>query len=125
MHKILIVDDSETLRTQLRESLEGVGYRVIQAADGREGLEQARTHPDLSMIITDYNMPEMDGVTMASRIRELGGLSQIPIFMLTTEATADLKAAGKEAGILAWVVKPLVPAKILPAIAKVLQRQAS
>jgi len=74
------------------------------------------------MIITDFNMPQMDGVTMASKVREIPELSKVPMLMLTTEATPDIKAAGKAAGILAWIVKPLVPSKVLPAIEKVLSR---
>jgi two-component system chemotaxis response regulator CheY len=112
MAKILIVDDSETLRIQLREALEGAGHNVIEGVDGADGLRQAMENRDVNMIITDFNMPQMDGVTMASKVRE----------MLTTEATPDIKAAGKAAGILAWIVKPLVPSKVLPAIEKVLSR---
>ncbi|MCX6131639.1 MAG: response regulator [Proteobacteria bacterium] len=122
MAKILIVDDSETLRIQLREALESAGYQVIEGADGADGLRLALEHSDLKMIITDFNMPQMDGITMASKIREIPHLEKVPMLMLTTEATPDIKAAGKAAGILAWIVKPLVPAKVLPAIEKVLNR---
>jgi two-component system chemotaxis response regulator CheY len=122
MAKILIVDDSETLRIQLREALEGAGHKVIEGVDGADGLRQAIENKDINMIITDFNMPQMDGVTMASKVREIPELAKVPMLMLTTEATPDIKAAGKAAGILAWIVKPLVPAKVLPAIEKVLSR---
>ena len=122
MAKILIVDDSETLRIQLREALEGAGYKVIEGVDGIDGLRLATEHRDVNLIITDFNMPQMDGVTMAAKIREIPELVHVPMLMLTTEATPDIKAAGKAAGILAWIVKPLVPAKVLPAIEKVLSR---
>ncbi len=122
MAKILIVDDSETLRIQLREALEGAGHSVWEGVDGVDGLKQAKQHRDLQMIITDFNMPQMDGVTMAAKIREIPEFAKVPIMMLTTEATPDIKAAGKAAGILAWIVKPLSPAKILPTIDKILSR---
>lgn len=122
MAKILIVDDSETLRIQLREALEAGGHTVIEGVDGVDGLRQAKANLDLQMIITDFNMPQMDGVTMAAKIREIPDLGKVPMMMLTTEATPDIKAAGKAAGILAWIVKPLMPARILPTIDKILAR---
>lgn len=122
MAKILIVDDSETLRIQLREALEDAGHTVVEGVDGADGLKVAAQNTDLSMIITDFNMPQMDGVTMAAKLRELSAFQKTPILMLTTEATPDIKAAGKSAGILAWILKPLVPAKVMPAIEKVLAR---
>ncbi len=122
MAKILIVDDSETLRIQLREALEDAGHIVLEGIDGADGLRVALEHKDLSMIITDFNMPQMDGITMASKLREQNVFRATPILMLTTEATPDIKAAGKNAGILAWIVKPLVPQKVMPAIEKVLAR---
>ncbi|RZA24773.1 MAG: response regulator [Proteobacteria bacterium] len=122
MAKILIVDDSETLRIQLREALEEAGHSVVEGVDGADGLRVAGEHADINMIITDFNMPQMDGVTMAAKIREKPHFQTTPILMLTTEATPDIKAAGKSAGILAWIVKPLVPSKVLPAIEKVLAR---
>ncbi|MBC7530778.1 MAG: response regulator [Oligoflexus sp.] len=122
MAKILIVDDSETLRIQLREALEAAGHVVVEGVDGADGLKVAAAHQDIKMVITDFNMPQMDGVTMASKLREQANFSKVPILMLTTEATPDIKAAGKSAGILAWIVKPLVPSKVMPAIEKVLNR---
>ncbi|RYZ56236.1 MAG: response regulator [Proteobacteria bacterium] len=122
MAKILIVDDSETLRVQLREALEEAGHVVVEGVDGADGLKVAAANPDIKMVITDFNMPQMDGVTMASKLREQPGFTKVPILMLTTEATPDIKAAGKSAGILAWIVKPLVPSKVMPAIEKVLNR---
>ena len=99
--KILVVDDSETVRSTLREALEEAGHSVV---------------------ITDFNMPQMDGVTMASKLREISGFSKTPILMLTTESTPDIKEAGRQAGILAWIVKPLVISKIMPAVDKILRK---
>jgi two-component system chemotaxis response regulator CheY len=119
-HKILIVDDSDTLRIQLRKALEEGGYDVIEAEDGVKGLARATENNDLKLIISDYNMPEMDGVTMCRKIRELPGFDQIPMFMLTTEASPELKALGKEAGVKAWIVKPFVAEKVIGVTKKVL-----
>ncbi len=123
MVKILIVDDSETLRIQLREALETAGYSVVEGVDGADGLKVAGANLDIKMVITDFNMPLMDGVTMASKMRQIPTFVKTPILMLTTEATPDIKASGKNAGILAWIVKPLVPSKVIPAIEKVLNRK--
>ena len=122
MAKILIVDDSETLRIQLREALEETGHAVVEGVDGADGLKVAAANLDLKMVITDFNMPFMDGVAMAVKLRELPNFAKIPILMLTTEATPEIKTAGKRAGILAWIVKPLIPSKVMPAIEKILNR---
>ncbi|MBF0440560.1 MAG: response regulator [Oligoflexales bacterium] len=119
-HKILIVDDSDTLRIQLRKALEGAGYEVIEGKDGNEGLNKAQENVDVKLIITDYNMPEMDGITMCRKIREVPALNPVPIFMLTTEASPELKTLGKEAGVKAWIVKPFVADKVIGVINKVL-----
>jgi two-component system chemotaxis response regulator CheY len=122
MAKILIVDDSQTLRIQLKEALQDAGFTVIEAVDGADGLRVAGDHIDLDMVITDFNMPRMDGVTMVAKLREKIHFQKTPILMLTTEATPDLKAEGKTVGILAWIVKPFVPKKLVPALAKILEQ---
>ena len=96
MAKILIVDDSETLRIQLKETLEKEDYTVIEGIHGKDGLDKARENPDIKLIITDFNMPHMNGVDMVAKIKEIPELAKIPVFMLTTEATPELKtvAAG-------------------------------
>ncbi len=125
MANILIVDDSDTLRMQLKDILTNKGHQVIEAVDGNEGLKKARDEQHLDLIISDYNMPEMDGITMCGKIHELEQHAKVPIFMLTTESSSELKKMGKEVGVMAWIVKPFVSEKLIMVIEKVLSRKAS
>ncbi len=120
MAKILIVDDSDVLRLNLKEALAGGGHDVIDAENGAVGLAKASEDSSIQLVITDLNMPEMDGITMCRNIRGLAGREKLPIFMLTTESSADLKTQGKEVGVMLWIVKPFQADKVLGAIAKVL-----
>ena len=122
MAKILIVDDSDTLRMQLKGLLEEMGHAVIEGVDGLDGLGKAQTNGDINLLICDFNMPEMDGVTMCRKVKEIPAMAKLPIFMLTTESTPELKALGKEAGIMAWIVKPFNPEKLKAVVSKVLQK---
>ena len=115
MANILIVDDSKSLRNQLREDLEKGGHTITEAADGFEGLEQL-TKNQFSLIICDVNMPNMDGFAMCAKVRENSAYAAVQIFMLTTEADPAMKARGKQLGIRAWVSKPYIIEKLLPAI---------
>jgi two-component system chemotaxis response regulator CheY len=119
MKKILVVDDSETLRTQLRKILVGAGYEVLEGENGLHGLQQFTANQDVNLILCDVNMPEMDGLTMCERIASDASLRKPPIFMLTTESSQDMKVRGKAAGIMAWVTKPFVEEKLLKAVDKV------
>jgi len=119
MAKIIIVDDSETIRRQLVKVLEGVGHRVVQATDGIVGLEAIKNNKDAALIFCDVNMPNMDGITMCERVHEIAEISKIPIFMLTTESNVEMKAKGKAAGVLAWIVKPFDEDKLLAAVKKI------
>ena len=121
VEKILIVDDSETIRSQLRTLLEEEGYQIIEAEDGTIGLELASSNEDIQLIICDFNMPEMDGITMTKKVKEIKHFKDLPIFMLTTESTVELKKLGKEAGIMAWIVKPYEPNKLRIIIKKILR----
>ena len=124
MAKILVVDDSEIIRNQLNEILAGGGHEAVEAADGAEGL--AKTKEDtFDLIITDYNMPELNGVEMTKAIREVPGYADVNVLMLTTEAGVDLKKKGKEVGIRAWIVKPPKGELILKAIDKLLSKKAA
>jgi two-component system chemotaxis response regulator CheY len=120
MPKILIVDDSETLRSQLKRTLENAKYVVVEAVDGLNGIEVFQQNQDLSMIICDVNMPRMDGLTMCERISALEGVKKVPIFMLTTESNAEMKARGKSVGVTAWVTKPYTEDRLLSALAKII-----
>ena len=119
MAKILIVDDSEILRLDLKETLTKAGHTVLEGKHGAEGLAVAQSNKDIQLVITDLNMPEMDGITMSKMIHETPGLEKLPTFMLTTDATQEMKIQGKAAGVMLWIVKPFVADKVLAAVAKV------
>ncbi|MEO7328427.1 MAG: response regulator [Minicystis sp.] len=117
--RILIVDDSATIRGQLGALLSANGYEVIEAEDGVSGLEAAQRE-DVDMLIVDVNMPRMNGIEMIKEVRALERLAHTPIFMLTTEATKGVMAQGKSAGATAWIIKPFRPEILLKGIARVL-----
>lgn len=119
MAKILLVDDSETLRSQLKNLLTDKGHDIIEGADGEKGLKALNDHKDTNLIICDVNMPVMDGITMCSKVSQDSSLNHIPIFMLTTEAGSDLKEKGKKAGVKAWVTKPYEEEKLLMIVDKI------
>ena len=114
--KILVVDDSATVRQQLRLALAPEGYEVIEARDGAEGLEQMIQVVDLSMAICDVNMPVMDGIEMITRVREKG--LEIPLLMLTTEGQPSLIKKAKAAGAKGWIVKPFDAKLLVKAVQK-------
>jgi two-component system chemotaxis response regulator CheY len=121
MAKILVVDDSETLRGQLKTSLEASGYSVVEGQDGLHGIEVLNANPDVKLIFSDVNMPNMDGLTMCEKIHADAKFASIPIFMLTTESNADLKTRGKAAGVVAWITKPFVADKVVEGVKKVVK----
>jgi CheY-like chemotaxis protein len=122
MAKVMVVDDSEHQRFQLKKDLETGGHIVIEAKDAFDGLEKLETNTDLNLIICDVNMPGMDGITMCSKIHETGKFPNLPIFMLTSEASAEIKKAAKQFGVRAWITKPHVAAKLLEAVDKVTKK---
>ena len=126
MPNVLIVDDSETVRTQLRNDLVNEGYATFEASNGLEGLEILAGDANLiDLIFCDINMPEMDGLTMCREVHKDPLLNRIPIFMLTTQTSSEMKAEGKEAGVIAWIIKPYEKKKVLGGVAKVLARGAA
>ena len=126
MPNVLIVDDSETVRTQLRNDLANEGYATFEASNGLEGLEiLAGNVNQIDLIFCDINMPEMDGLTMCREVHKDPLLNRIPIFMLTTQTSSEMKAEGKEAGVIAWIIKPYEKRKVLGGVAKVLARGTS
>jgi len=118
--KIMIVDDSDTLRGQLLKLLQSNGFEVVEANNGAKGVEVfGAIGGAVNLIITDYNMPELDGLGMIRKIRALPKGDAVPVFMLTTESSPELKNAGKEIGVRAWVTKPFSDEKLIMAIKKV------
>lgn len=117
--KILLVEDSVSMRNVVSAVLKGASYEVVEANNGQEGLTKINEKIDL--IISDYNMPNMNGLDMVEKIKEMPSCKFIPTIMLTTEANADLKARGKALGISAWMIKPFAPEKILFAVDKLIK----
>jgi two-component system, chemotaxis family, chemotaxis protein CheY len=115
---ILTVDDSRTMRDMLRMALAEAGYNVIQAEDGVHGLEVLQTAmPDV--IVTDINMPKMDGFGLIEAVRKDTRYRRVPILVLTTESDTAKKMRAKEAGATGWIVKPFEPTKLIAAIRRV------
>ncbi|MCT7910479.1 response regulator [Arcobacter lacus] len=122
MVKLLIVDDSTMLRDMLNYALNEGGYtNVTEAVDGVDGLAKAKA-ADFDLIITDVNMPNMDGLALIGELRKLPQYSKTPILVLTTERSDEMKAKGKMAGATGWIVKPFVPDQLLKAVNIVLSR---
>jgi len=119
MATILTVDDSTSMRQMVSFTLKQAGYEVDEATDGVEGLEKAQSSR-FNLVITDVNMPRMDGITLVGELRSLPGYQFTPILLLTTEAGADKKKQGKEAGATGWLVKPFNPDQLLNTIKKVI-----
>lgn len=114
---LLIVDDSMSMRQTLAISLRGAGYEVVEAVDGRDALGKLDGRK-FNLIISDVNMPNMDGISFVKAAKALPNYRFTPIIMLTTESDATKVQAGKEAGVKAWMVKPFQPPALLDAVAK-------
>lgn len=116
---IITVDDSASIRQMVSFTLRDAGYQVIEAVDGKDALSKMNGG-QIHMMITDLNMPNMDGIELIRHVRADAGYKFIPIVMLTTESQAEKKQQGKEAGATGWIVKPFKPEQLLAVIRKVL-----
>jgi two-component system chemotaxis response regulator CheY len=116
---ILIVDDSASLRQVVNIALKTVGYEVIEAVDGKDALAKLDGRK-IHLIISDVNMPNMDGITFVKAAKQIPAYKFTPVIMLTTEAGEEKKSAGQAAGAKAWVVKPFQPAQMLTAVSKLI-----
>jgi two-component system, chemotaxis family, chemotaxis protein CheY len=117
--KIMIVDDSASIRQVISIALQSAGYEFIEATDGKDALKKldgTRVH----LILSDINMPNMDGITFVTEVKKLAKYKFTPIIMLTTEVNQAKKEAAKEAGAKAWVTKPFQPKVLLEAISKLI-----
>jgi two-component system chemotaxis response regulator CheY len=119
MASILAVDDSASMRQMVAFTLKGAGYDVIEAGDGQEALNIAKSKK-VNLVLTDVNMPKMDGIALIRALRGLPDYKFTPMLMLTTESAADKKQEGKAAGATGWLVKPFNPDQLLATIKKVL-----
>ncbi|WDE03036.1 response regulator [Thalassomonas viridans] len=120
MTKILVVDDSNSIRDMVSFTLKGAGYETVEARDGREGLNTAQGG-SFDLVISDVNMPNMDGISLCQALRQLPNFKFTPILMLTTESSGDMKQRGKAAGATGWLVKPFNPEKLLATIKRVVR----
>jgi len=116
---VLIVDDSASLRQVVNIALKGAGYNVIEACDGKDALSKLNGEK-IHLIISDVNMPNMDGITFVKEAKKLPNYKFTPIIMLTTESQEEKKKEGQAAGAKAWVVKPFQPAQMLSAVSKLI-----
>ena len=116
---ILAVDDSASIRSMVSFTLKSAGYDVVEAVDGVDALNKAKSKP-MSLVLTDHNMPRMDGLTLVRSLRELPDYRLAPILILTTESSQDMKNQGKAAGATGWMVKPFDPQRLIEVVHKVL-----
>ncbi|MFO7602359.1 MAG: response regulator [Gammaproteobacteria bacterium] len=119
MATILAVDDSASMRQMVAFTLKSAGHEVTEACDGQDALNKAKANK-FSLVLSDVNMPVMDGITLIKELRALAGYRFTPILMLTTESTGEKKQEGKAAGATGWIVKPFNPEQLLATINKVL-----
>lgn len=115
---ILAVDDSASMRAVVRFTLEAAGYKALEASDGEEALKKLSR--DVRLVLTDLNMPHMDGIELVKQIRANPAFRGLPIVILTTESQEMRKQAGRAAGATAWIVKPFKPEQLLAVVKKVL-----
>ncbi|MCB1996452.1 MAG: response regulator [Burkholderiaceae bacterium] len=117
---ILIVDDSSSLRTVVKIALQRAGYDVLEAGDGVEGLAKLDQQQKVHLIVSDVNMPNMDGITFVQKVKQHPRHKFAPVVMLTTEDQAAKKDQGRAAGAKAWIVKPFNPPQLLDAVSKLI-----
>jgi len=118
---ILIVDDSSSLRTVVRLALTRAGYDVVEAGDGVQALQVLDKTAKVNLIVSDVNMPNMDGITFVTEAKQHAKHKFIPVIMLTTEGQDEKKNQGRQAGAKAWIVKPFNPPQLLDAVSKLIQ----
>ena len=116
---VLAVDDSASIRQMVSFTLKSAGYEVVEAVDGMDGLEKAKTK-SINLVLTDQNMPRMDGLTLIKTLRGMPTYRTVPILMLTTESSDTMKSQGRAAGATGWLVKPFDPQKLIEVVKKVI-----
>lgn len=119
MHSILAVDDSASIRQMVAFTLKSAGYQVTEAIDGQDALEKSKSKI-FDLVLTDQNMPRMDGLTLIQKLRQLPSFARTPILMLTTESGDEMKSKGRAAGATGWIVKPFDPERLIAVVKKVI-----
>lgn len=120
MRSILAVDDSASMRKMVAFTLSGAGFHVVEAVDGQDALDKAQHHT-IDLVLTDQNMPGLDGLSLTRKLRENPRFKTTPILILTTESSDQMKMAGRAAGATGWLVKPFDPARLIEVIQKVIR----
>ncbi len=116
---IITVDDAATMRKMISFTLKTAGYEMIEAEDGAAALKLLQTRT-VDLVITDVNMPNMDGIELTRQVRSVAHLSKVPILLLTTESDPEMKSRGRSAGATGWIVKPFKQEQLLAVVGKVL-----
>ena len=116
---VLAVDDSASIRQMVSFTLKSAGYDVVEAVDGQDRLDKAKTK-SVNLVLTDQNMPRMDGLTLIKNLRGMPQYASTPILMLTTESSDAMKSQGRAAGATGWLVKPFDPQKLIEVVRKVI-----
>ena len=119
MHSILAVDDSPSMRQMVSFTLKNAGFNVVEAVDGQDAWEKA-SQRDFHLVLTDQNMPRMDGLSLIKSLRGMPAYRSVPILMLTTESSDTMKSQGRAAGATGWLVKPFDPQKLIEVVKKVI-----
>ena len=117
---VLVIDDSPTMRQMVAFTLANAGFQVVEAGNGQEALAKLEASPQPALVVTDLNMPGMDGLSLIRELRKLPAMKFVPILILTTESSADKKAEGRSAGATGWIVKPFNPDQFMKVVQKVL-----
>jgi len=120
MHSILAVDDSASMRQMVTFTLKSAGFAVVEAEDGEQAFAKAQAQ-NFDLVLTDQNMPRLDGIGLTRKLREHPAFKSTPILILTTESSESMKQAGRAAGATGWLVKPFDPAKLVEVIRKVVR----
>lgn len=120
MKTVLAVDDSASLRQMVSVVLRGGGYDVVEAVDGLDALSKMAGR-ELDLVLTDLNMPKMDGLEFTRQLRAMPAYKFVPVILLTTESNTEKKLQGKAAGATAWIIKPFDPDQLLAVVKKVLR----
>ena len=120
MQSILAVDDSASMRKMVSFTLTGAGYRVVEAVDGEDAFEKAQCN-SIDLVLTDQNMPRLDGLGLTRKLRGHPKFTTTPILILTTESSDQMKQAGRSAGATGWLVKPFDPGRLIEIIQKVIR----
>jgi two-component system chemotaxis response regulator CheY len=118
--RILVVDDSPTMRRLAASTLRAAGYEVVEAEDGQAGLDRL-VETEIHAVVTDLNMPVMDGLVMTERVRTNPQTSAVPVLMVTTESSPEMRERGRVAGSTGWITKPYAPQKLVSSVRRICQ----